>query len=251
MFDGSVMNHRRISLGRDVLKSQCAGTLAFFERAPMFRELSTEQKSALADIAVACRFGRGEILFHQGAPSVGFYIILSGSVNLHRVGKDGKERLIRLFQAGESFAEASLLAGGVYPASARAMLECRLFLLPKAAFLSLLERDAGLGLRMFVSLSMRLHEMVSAIEGLRVENMRERLLRWLIARRPRVGNPFSYTISLPTTKAMLAAELGMQPETLSRHLTSLRESGDLAVNRREIVVLNFERMGKLVGELKA
>jgi CRP-like cAMP-binding protein len=217
----------------------------------MFRELSAQQKSALAGIAVPCRFGRGEVVFHQGAASVGFYLILSGSVNVHRVGMDGKERLIRIFQAGESFAEASLLAGGVYPASARAMLECRLFLLPKAAFLALLERDASFGLRMFVSMSLRLHEMISAIEGLRVENMRERLLRWLISRCPRTGNPISYTISLPTTKATLAAELGMQPETLSRHLTSLRESGDLAINRREIVVLNFEHMRKLVSEMEA
>jgi CRP-like cAMP-binding protein len=100
---------------------------------------------------------------------------------------------------------------------------------------------------MFVALSIRIHDMAGTIENLRIENMRERLLRWLIACRPPAANPVSYTISLTTTKAALAAELGMRQETLSRHLASLRESGDLTVNGRKIVVLNSERLRELLG----
>lgn len=219
------------------------------ENAPMFRDLSARQKTALAGISLPCEFRRGEIIFHQGSPSVGFYLIHSGAVNVHRLSRDGTERLIRIFHAGESFAEASLLSGGVYPATARAMIDCSTHLIPKAPFLSLLERDASFGLRMFVALSIRIHDMAGTIENLRIENMRERLLRWLIARRPPAANPVSYTISLTTTKAALAAELGMRQETLSRHLASLRKSGDLTVNGREIVVLNSERLRELLSEM--
>jgi len=76
-------------------------------------------------------------------------------------------------------------------------------------------------------------------------------LRWLLSRCPSAGSPVSYTIHLVTTKAELAAELGMRQETLSRHLASLRESGDLAVRGREIVVLNRGRLQALLSETRA
>jgi CRP/FNR family transcriptional regulator len=229
-------------------KSPLPADVASLESAALFRELSGSQKAVLADTAVACRFRRGEIIFRQGTPSVGFYVIGSGAVNVHRLSADGTERVIRVFHAGESFAEASLLPGGVYPANARAVVDCRLHLIPKAPFLALLERDANFGLRMLVALSMRIHALAGIIDSLRGENMNERLLRWLLARCPAAGNPVSYTIHLDTTKVVLAAELGMRQETLSRLLTNLRKSGVLAVHGREIVVLKPARLGELLGE---
>jgi CRP/FNR family transcriptional regulator len=222
--------------------------LPSLEGTALFRELSASQKAVLSDLSVGCRFRRGEIIFRQGSASVGFYVIGSGAVNVHRLSPDGTERVIRVFHAGESFAEASLLPGGVYPANARAVVDCRLHLIPKAPFLALLERDANFGLRMLVALSMRIHALAGMIDSLRGENMRERLLRWLLSRCPAVGNPVSYTIHLATTKVVLAAELGMRQETLSRLLTNLRKSGDVAVHGREIVVLKAARLRELLGE---
>lgn len=223
-------------------KSVTDADLIALKNSPLFRELSAKQKSALAEISTACRFRRNEIIFRQGAPSVGFYVIQSGAVSVHRLSRDGTERMIRIFHAGESFAEASLVPGGVYPANARALVDSRLHLIPKSPFVSLLESDAHFGLKMIVALCMRIHALAGCIENLRVENMRERLVRWLLSQRPSATNLISYTICLATTKSVLAAELGMRQETLSRHLTSLRDSGDLAVNGREIVVLNPEHL---------
>lgn len=221
---------------------------AALQHTALFRDLSDKQKAALAEIAVTGRFQRGEIVLRQGSPSAGFYVIRSGAVNVHRLSPDGAERVIRIFHEGESFAEASLLPGGVYQASARAIVDCTLYLIPKVPFLSLLKNDANFGLRMIIALSLRIHSLVASIESLRGEDMRARLLGWLLSLRPAVGNPVSYTIHLATTKAMLAAELGMRQETLSRHLANLRESGDLVVRGREIVVLNPGRLRALLAE---
>ena len=217
-------------------------------RAALFRELSGTQEADLARIAIACSFDRGEIIVRQGTPSVGFYVIDSGEVNVHRLSRDGTERVIRVFHSGESFAEASLLPGGVYPASARAMVDCRLHLIPKKPFLELLKRDADFGLRMIVALSMRSHALVASIESLRGENMQVRILRWLLSRCPAAGSLVSYTIHLSVTKVLLASELGMRQETLSRQLANLRKSGDLSVRGREIVVLNPGRLRTLLSE---
>lgn len=223
-------------------------TMLSLKRAALFRELSATQEADLARIAVPCSFGRGEIIVRQGSASIGFYVIDSGEVNVHRLSRDGSERVIRIFHSGECFAEASLLPGGVYPASARAMGDCRMHLIPRKPFIELLKRDAGLGLRMIVSLSVRCHALVASIDTLRGENMQSRILQWLLSRCPAAGNPVSYTIQLTMTKVTLAAELGMRQETLSRHLANLRKSGALAVRGREIVVLDTGRLRALLSE---
>jgi len=224
--------------------------LALLERTTLFRSLSFKQKTALAEIAVPCRFRRGAMIFRQGAESVGFYVLHSGAVNVHRITAEGKESVIRIFHAGESFAEASLLPSGVYPANARAIVDCMMHRIPRVPFLSLLKSDADFGLRMLVALSVRIHSMADSIASLRGENMRARVLHWLLSRRPPVGNPVSYTIHLAETKLALAAELGMRQETLSRQLTNLRKSGDLAVHGRTITVLKASRLHALLNEVR-
>ena len=92
------------------------------------------------------------------------------------------------------------------------------------------------------------HALVASIESLRGENVQARILRWLLSRCPAAGSPVSYTIHLTVTKVLLAAELGMRQETLSRHLANLRKSGDLTIRGREIVVLNPGRLRVLLSE---
>jgi len=224
--------------------------LAGLDKIPLFRTLSEKQKEALSSIAVERRFERGDIIFRQGTPSAGFYVIRYGEVNIHRLGPDGLERVIRIFHAGESFAEASLLPGANYPAHARAEADCSLLLIPRGPLIAVLERDADFALRMLVALSMRIHTLVASIESLRGENMRTRLLRWLLSRRPPVDNPNAYTIHLETTKAALAGELGMRQETLSRHLADLRNSGNISVKGRTFIVLQPDELRQQLNALE-
>ncbi len=44
----------------------------------MFQGLPTEQLAELARLAIAQRYGKGEILFNQGDAGVGFFVVKSG-----------------------------------------------------------------------------------------------------------------------------------------------------------------------------
>lgn len=240
-----------LSESRHIGKHDKKSDLTALAAVPIFRDLSSENKKALAEIATLRNFRRNEIIFHQGTPSAGFHVIHSGSVSVHRLSPEGEERVIRIFFAGESFAEASLLPGGVYPATARAIEPSQIFFIPKTPFLSLLAHDPEFALRVIISLSVRIHSLADVVETLRIADTKERLLRWLIARRPRAVESISYTITIPTSKSLLAGELGMRNETLSRHLTSLKQSNILKVNGREIVICDTLRIRSLLGERKS
>jgi len=52
----------------------------------------------------------GDIVFHQGGPTHGLYVVTRGRVHLERVGPSGERFIIHRAQAGTSFAEASVFS---------------------------------------------------------------------------------------------------------------------------------------------
>src|SRR5512140_3483583 len=82
----------------------------------LFTGLPTQDLEAITAVTVIKSLDKGQYLFHEGDPAVGFYIIQRGAVNVHRVTASGKEQVIHVFRAGESFAEVALASEKGYPA---------------------------------------------------------------------------------------------------------------------------------------
>ena len=86
----------------------------------LFAGLGAEDLNAIAAITAVKPLDKGDYLFHEGTPAQGFYITQKGAINVHRVNAAGKEQVIHVFRAGESFAEVALATASGYPADARA-----------------------------------------------------------------------------------------------------------------------------------
>lgn len=82
---------------------------------------------AIQEITVKKLVTKGAYLFREGEPSKGFYVVQSGAINVHRVNVAGKEQVIHIFRAGESFAEGSLATENGYPADARSVEDSPVF----------------------------------------------------------------------------------------------------------------------------
>jgi len=203
-------------------------------KVPIFQKLSEEQLGEILKLAVPKNFQKGEFVLREGTPSLGFYVVCEGIINVHRVEEDGTERVIRLFRARESFAEASLVPTGIYPASARAETNSRLLLIPKTPFLQLLARHPDLALCIIGSLSSRIHQLVNSVDRLRRRGVRRRLLQWIASQCPADPHITGFSIRLDRTKAALAAELGIRHETLSRAFGALRAEGLIAMEGKQI-----------------
>ena len=77
----------------------------------LFSGLPPDDLKNIAAISVSKACAKGAYLFREGEPSHGFYVVLHGSISVHRVNAAGKEQVIHTFHAGESFAEAALARG--------------------------------------------------------------------------------------------------------------------------------------------
>ena len=198
----------------------------------LFGGLSAEDLAAIAAFAVLRNLERGEYLLRQGAPAEGFYVMQRGAINVHRVSAVGKEQVIHVFRAGESFAEASLASPTGYPADARAIEPSTVLLIPKQPILALIGRRPDLALRMLGSTSQHLRVLVGMLDDLTLKDVETRLANWLLKQSKGRSGP----LQLPGTKRVLAAELGTSSETLSRTLGVLRDRKILSVSGKTITI---------------
>lgn len=198
----------------------------------LFSGLPAEDLAVIARFARTLSLAKEDYLFHSGEPSRGFYVMQSGAINVHRVSASGKEQVIHVFRAGESFAEAALASPTGYPAEARAVEPSTVLLLPRAQILELIARRPDLALRMLGSMSAHLRVLVGMLDDLTLKDVETRLVNWLLKNsRNQPG-----AVALPGTKRVLAAELGTSSETLSRTLGRLRDQRLITVAAKVITV---------------
>jgi CRP-like cAMP-binding protein len=200
-----------------------AGELEVVGRVPMVSRLTRPELCAVLADAVVRDTDRGTVLFIQGDEADRFYIVLEGWVRLFRQTADGSEVTIALFTKGESLAEAAMLGGGRFPVSGVAADHCRLLVVPGAGFLRQIERNPALCRSLLASLAVRLHGFVRQIEQISYRSTVERLAAFLLRLVDVEAGPASVT--LPVDKTLVAARLGMQPESLSRSFAKLRRYG--------------------------
>ncbi len=179
---------------------------------------------------------KGEYLFRERDPAVGFYVVRRGVINVHRVSADGREQVIHIFRAGESLAEAALVADTGYPADARAEEDSEVLLVPKKDFIEHQRERNDLAWRMLASMSLHLRTLVSTLENLKLKDAETRFLHWVLRRCPRPLGHEKATVDIGMTKAVLAGELGARQETLSRIFARLRDAGLLAVRRSTLII---------------
>ena len=107
----------------------------------------------------------------------------------------------------------------------------------------------GIESTVLAGLGMRLHSLIQDVENYSLHSSIERVIGFLLqlAGTP-AGGPVD--IELPASKHIIASRLNLTPETLSRVLHSLSESGLIRVNGKRITVLDATRLSQFDGTLR-
>jgi CRP-like cAMP-binding protein len=89
---------------------------------------------------------KGESLFKEKDDTRGLWLILSGKIEISRVTADGWRQTLVVLSAGHFFGELSILEKRKHVASAVALEDTELLLLPKEDFDKMMEEDCALAL---------------------------------------------------------------------------------------------------------
>lgn len=203
------------------------------KRLPYFERASESHMQALAAQAGAVRFDHDEIIFLEGEPAAGMWLIEQGSVKIYKINPDGDEHILHLLGAGNTFNEIAALDGGANPANAAALSAVSGWLLPTSAIRTLLRRDSAVALHVVELMAQRIRGLVGQIEDLALYTVTIRLARFLLkqADDPALSGP-------GVTRASIAAHLATTPESISRSLRSLEDSNAIRFDRHQIVIVD-------------
>ena len=120
-------------------------------RAPLFSRLSAKGIEEVLAIARQKKFTAGSTIVAQGSAGVGFYLVLTGSAQVSRHGKEIAE-----LGAGTFFGEMCILDGGPRSADVIAVEDTTCLMLRQWDIRSVISRNPDVGMAMLEELSRRL-----------------------------------------------------------------------------------------------
>lgn len=200
-----------------------AGDLEIMRRMRLFSAISAVDLPEIARHVQIRMAPRGEILFEEGDSVRSFFGVVSGWVKLFNRREDGTEVILGIFTKAETFAEAALFMNETYPASAETATPVRLIEFERTYFADRALSNPSMCRGMFASLSFHLQRMTREYEQLQSHSGEQRLGRFLL--KLCENDDGTHIVRLPFDKALLAARLGMKPETLSRSFSKLKTIG--------------------------
>lgn len=123
---------------------------AVLGRVPLFERLSRRELAAVERILYRRTYRAGEVVFRQGEPGVGMYVVVRGAVEI--LHEPTGQRLAVLSD-GDFFGEIALLSETPRSATARAETDATLLGFFQPELLDLLARDPRLGVKVLLPLA--------------------------------------------------------------------------------------------------
>lgn len=143
-------------------------------RVPLFAGLTSDDLSSIVAAGRKKTLGTGQIVFREGDPSDGLYLVLSGSVKVYKPNDDGTEVNLLIVGVSEYFGELALIDGGPRSASVESLEPCELFVLERETFVALLSQSPQ---RLASMLSNLTHAVRTTSERVFRETLQQQVIR--------------------------------------------------------------------------
>lgn len=212
------------------------------KRAQLFAGLSEQEMQSLSARAVRKLYQPGELLFSEGEPCVGLYVVLNGRIRIFKTSVSGREQVLAIEGPGSSVAELPVFDGGRYPASVAAIDSSEMIFISRKDFQAFCLEHPQVALKVLAVVGSRLRRLVGIIEELSFTTVRQRLVSHLLRLAEDIGTQTDQGIEiiLPGSHQDLAHQIGTVRELVSRNLSRLQAEGLLEVDARQILIRDLK-----------
>ncbi len=221
---------------------------SLLRRAPYFANLPDDVLIALARVAGCRRYARGQMIFLEGEPCAGLFIVATGEVKIFKLSSQGREQILQHLGPESTFNEVAVLDGGPNPASAAAVTDATLYCIHRDDIRQLASTYPELAWALIESLAQRARHLVAMVEDLSLRSVKARLARLLLAEAERTSHADTLDRSHMISQVEMAARLGTVREMVGRALRDLAEDGLITFDRHRIVIRDRGRL-KAVAEV--
>ena len=223
---------------------QESASLAVLKGVSIFSGLSEQEFAFLTSHLLQRKYAAGELIFGEGDPCAGLYVVQSGNVRIYKSSASGREQVLSIDGPGSSIAELPVFDGGTYPASAQAVSDSTLLFFSRQDFQSLCLQHPRVALRVLQVIGGRLRRLVGIIEELSFTTVRHRLASFLLRLAQKEGKrtPEGVEIIVPVSNQELASQIGTVRELVSRNLSRLQAEGMIKIDGRSVIVCNLKAL---------
>ncbi len=213
----------------------------------VFANLEEKGLKELRAMARPVSYDKGELIFQEGEPAFGFYMICAGKVKLAKHSPQGKKQILKLLGPGEMLGEKTMFDREVYTAYAQTLESTKMNFYQREPFISFLERHPSVALKIIEKLSLEIKAFQDRLIETSYEGSDERLARLLLMMAQVYGVPEErgVYVGVDLSRSELAELAGISTETAIRTLSSFKEQGYVELEGPKIYIRDRERLSKI------
>jgi CRP/FNR family transcriptional regulator, cyclic AMP receptor protein len=223
-------------------------SLESLRNVPLFRDFDQTELAEVAQLVSMRRYAKHQTIFREGDPGQTFYLILSGSVAIVRVARDGRETILSILKERDFFGEMSVFDTSVRAASVRTLTEVEVGAIERDDFLALIDQSPRIGRLLVIALSERLRAANKLIAATTSQDIRSRLASVLLNLMQSFGEPVANgtRITLRLTNQEMANMIGTTRETVNRTLNRFWDERLIDMRTSHVVVVEPDKLRALV-----
>ena len=206
-----------------------------------FSELTDEEILSLGDRVRLELFPKGAVILSGAEANERMYAVIEGEVKAYVNSADGRETVLAIRGAGQSFGELALIDGKTAPAEVAATTESLVALISKADFLDLLSSNKMVLLYFLRLMCERLREAWGMQEILHLRDASERVRRLFAKFAEERGKPLQdgeTLIEVRLTHQQVADLTALTRETVTRVIDQMKRDGLLRLRNDRLYVLS-------------
>ena len=210
------------------------------KNAEILRGLDDKSYSQLAQSGVWKVFDANAVVFWEGDVETNLYYLQYGSLKAVKTSPDGREQVLRIINAGELFHEVGALAKRANPATAIALEESGIWLIPRQALEDVIAAYPQMAFRIIENMADRIIDLASLASDLSLKNVKARFANLLLEQ----AKGGMIERKSWATQTEMASRLGTVPDVLSRVIRELTKTGIIEMDKQFIRILDIEELAK-------
>lgn len=203
----------------------------YLSSCPLFSDLKKDVAKRISARAHGVFLPRGKVLFHEGDPSDGLYVLCSGLVRVSIVNSDGDVLTLAVPEHGAPLGEMTLVSPDPRSATVTALEDSSLLHLDTGTMVALLSDEPALAAHVIRFLSQRLRESNATLQNFAFENLSQRLMQKLAELGLKHGSLNKEVLDLGRkySQSALAEMLGVTREAINKQLKLLQDEGKISM----------------------
>lgn len=183
-------------------------------------------------------FRKGQTIYSQDQPTTSLHLVIAGKVKVSRLGDDGHQVVVDIYQPDEFFGESAFLNLPHRSEQATALEDSKVMAWSTAEIEDIITKKPRLAVAMLQILVHRTLDLTQRIESFSADNIARRLARSLIRFSDRLGtrDQDGSVRMAAFTHELLSQYVGTSREIVTHYMNQFRKAGYLQYSRRGIVI---------------